>query len=102
MNENSDKPLYVAFLWHMHQPYYKDPASNEYLLPWTRLHAVKDYYDMPALLQDFPEIKMTFNLVPSLLIQLEDYVQPETADPFLKATLKEANTLDPDDHAHIS
>ena len=34
--------LYLCFLWHMHQPYYKDPESGTYLLPWVRLHAIKD------------------------------------------------------------
>jgi alpha-amylase/alpha-mannosidase (GH57 family) len=41
--------MYLTFLWHMHQPYYKDPLKGEYALPWTYLHAVKDYYDMAAL-----------------------------------------------------
>jgi len=50
----SNEPvLSVLLLWHQHQPFYKDPLSNHYELPWVRLHATKDYYDMVALLDDF-------------------------------------------------
>jgi alpha-amylase/alpha-mannosidase (GH57 family) len=63
----------VGFLWHMHQPYYKDPVAGTYLLPWVRLHSVRGYYDMIALLEEFPEVACAFNLVPSLLTQIEDY-----------------------------
>ena len=69
----SNEPvLSVLFLWHQHQPFYKDPLNNRYELPWVRLHASKDYYDMVALLEDFPKIRLNFNLVPSLLQQLMD------------------------------
>ena len=76
-------PLYVSLLWHMHQPFYKDPVLGEYILPWTYLHAVKDYYDMPAIVQATPGAKVVFNLVPSLLEQIEDYARGTAADPFL-------------------
>jgi len=33
----------LALLWHMHQPYYEDLATGEHILPWVRLHAIKDY-----------------------------------------------------------
>ena len=49
-----DPPLSVLFLWHQHQPLYKDGLTNRYELPWVRLHATKDYYDMVALLDEFP------------------------------------------------
>jgi alpha-amylase/alpha-mannosidase (GH57 family) len=77
------EPLYVSILWHMHQPYYKDPVQGEYLLPWTYLHAVKDYYDMPAIVDETPGAKVTFNLVPSLLEQIRDYADGGAVDPFL-------------------
>jgi alpha-amylase/alpha-mannosidase (GH57 family) len=32
----------VALLWHMHQPFYEDLATGEHVLPWVRLHAIKD------------------------------------------------------------
>jgi alpha-amylase/alpha-mannosidase (GH57 family) len=47
-------PLDVVFIWHMHQPYYKDPLKNEYVLPWTYLHGIKDYFDMPAIVEERP------------------------------------------------
>ena len=77
------EPLYVSLLWHMHQPFYKDPVQGEYILPWTYLHAIKDYYDMPAIVQATPGAKVTFNLVPSLLDQIQDYAWGTAVDPFL-------------------
>ena len=76
-------PLYVTFLWHMHQPYYKDPIKGEYALPWTYLHAVKDYYDMAAIVDETPGARVVFNLVPSLLEQIRDYASGVAVDPFL-------------------
>ena len=69
------KPLYIAFVWNQHQPYYQDTVKKEYIMPWVRLHATKDYYQMAAILRHYPKIKQTFNLTPSLLAQLEDYLQ---------------------------
>jgi alpha-amylase/alpha-mannosidase (GH57 family) len=66
-------PLYVSFLWHMHQPNYRDPIRGVYSMPWVRLHAAKAYLDMVVLARKYPEMELTFNLVPSLLEQLEDY-----------------------------
>src|SRR5215469_8602764 len=83
----------LCFLWHMHQPYYKDLASGEYKLPWTRMHALKDYYGMAHLLEEFPQIRQTFNLVPSMLAQVEDYAAGRAADPFLQAALTPAESL---------
>ena len=40
------KPVHLVVLWHMHQPQYRDPESSRYVLPWTRLHALKDYWGM--------------------------------------------------------
>jgi alpha-amylase/alpha-mannosidase (GH57 family) len=93
----TDKPLYIAFVWHMHQPYYRDDIAGTYILPWVRMHGIKDYYDMPALLNDFPGIHQTFNLVPSLLKQIRDYVENNAMDKFLAVTLKPASELDRDD-----
>ena len=47
--------IHLCFLWHMHQPFYKDLISGEYKLPWTRMHALKDYYGMVHLLREFPQ-----------------------------------------------
>ncbi len=70
-------------MWHMHQPLYKDPLSGEYILPWTYLHAVKDYYDMAAIVDEVDGARAVFNFVPSLLEQLADYAAGTAVDPFL-------------------
>ncbi|MCL4537831.1 MAG: glycoside hydrolase family 57 protein [Nitrospirae bacterium] len=88
-----DSPLYIAFLWHMHQPYYKDPFTGIYRLPWVRLHGTKDYLDMVKILEEFPNIRQTFNVVPSLLEQLRDYIENNAADRYLELTLKEPSDL---------
>jgi alpha-amylase/alpha-mannosidase (GH57 family) len=77
------KKLAVILMWHMHQPLYKDPLSGEYILPWTYLHAVKDYYDMAAIVDEVEGARAVFNFVPSLLEQLEDYAAGTAIDPFL-------------------
>lgn len=67
--------LYLAILWHQHQPlYYKDPETGVYAKPWVRVHATKDYYDMAAMVEEYPDIRVSFNLTPSLIRQLEDFV----------------------------
>jgi alpha-amylase/alpha-mannosidase (GH57 family) len=93
--------IYVCFLWHMHQPFYKDLLSGEYKLPWTRMHALKDYYGMVSVLRDYPEIHQTFNVVPSMLVQLDEYAAGTAADPFLRAALKPAEMLTEDEQAFI-
>ncbi|HOA25012.1 MAG TPA: glucodextranase DOMON-like domain-containing protein [Aggregatilineales bacterium] len=68
-----DGKLYVAIIWHQHQPvYFKDPDTGLYQRPWVRVHATKDYVDMAAILKDYPDIHATFNLTPSLIRQLDD------------------------------
>jgi alpha-amylase/alpha-mannosidase (GH57 family) len=84
----------ICFVWHMHQPFYKDLVSGEYRLPWARLHALKDYYGMVKILDEFPEIHATFNLAPSLLAQVEEYAEGTASDPFLTLALKPAEHLD--------
>jgi alpha-amylase/alpha-mannosidase (GH57 family) len=64
-------PLHVAFLWHMHQPYYVDPIRGAALMPWVRLHATKGYLDMIWLADQFPNFHCTFNLTPVLLKQIQ-------------------------------
>ncbi|MCL2485096.1 MAG: glycoside hydrolase family 57 protein [Endomicrobia bacterium] len=95
------KKVYLAFLWHQHQPMYKNPSTNIYELPWVRLHATKDYYDMVAVLDNFPKVKANFNLVPSLLIQLDEYARGEAKDKFLDHTLKPAEQLNDDEKVFI-
>ena len=95
------KKIYLAFLWHQHQPMYKNPSTGNYELPWVRLHATKDYYDMVAVLDNYPKIKANFNLVPSLLIQLEEYASGQAKDKFLDLTLKDASQLAEDEKVFI-
>ena len=91
---NSKSPdLWVAFLWHMHQPYYKDLKTNHYQMPWVRLHGLKDYFDMVAILEDYPSIHQTFNLVPSLVEQIQDYASNQVYDEHLLLTEKPAFDL---------
>ena len=85
--------LRVIVLWHQHQPFYKDLVTGEYRLPWVRLHALKDYYGMVKLLDEFPQVHQTFNVVPSLITQLQDYVAGTAQDPFLPVAAKPANEL---------
>lgn len=94
-------PLYVCILWHMHQPIYKKPDSNEYIMPWVRLHAIKDYYDMLYEVLKYPEIKVTFNLVPSLVQQIKDYAENNVEDAFLSVSKKEASLLTEDEKIFI-
>ncbi|MBM3253119.1 MAG: glycoside hydrolase [Candidatus Omnitrophica bacterium] len=91
----ADKPLYIAFIWHMHQPYYKDPSSGEFSLPWVRLHGIKDYLDMVTILEEFPDLHQTFNIAPSLIEQLNEYARTgiDTKDKFLILSKKPAEEL---------
>ncbi len=83
----------LIFLWHQHQPYYKDLVTGEYRLPWVRMHALKDYYGMVKLLDEFPRVHQNFNLVPSLIIQIEDYLRGTAHDPFLDVAKKPVREL---------
>lgn len=71
--QTKEEPIYLSIIWHQHQPlYFKDPQTGVYVRPWVRLHATKDYVDMAAILREYPNIHVTFNLTPSLIRQLDD------------------------------
>ena len=89
--------LRLILLWHQHQPFYKDLVTGEYRLPWVRLHALKDYYGMVKLLDEFPNVHQNFNLVPSLMVQIQDYVAGTAQDPFLSVAAKPAKDLSIDE-----
>ncbi len=93
--------LHIAFLWHMHQPYYRDPLTGVYSLPWVRLHAIKSYYDVPRMAERFPEAGMTINLVPSLLAQLSDYSEGRGDDLLLAHSLRPAAELEPEERRQV-
>src|SRR3989338_8555894 len=95
-------PLCVAFLWHMHQPCYRDLATGSCSMPWVRLHAAKDYVDMVERLDAFPNIRQTVNVVPSLLDQLDAYLPPANgSDTFLELSRKAAGELSSDEQLFL-
>jgi alpha-amylase/alpha-mannosidase (GH57 family) len=67
------RPIYLAIIWHQHQPLYVDARHDCLIAPWVRTHATKDYYDMAATLEQFPDVHCTINLTVSLLKQLQEY-----------------------------
>ncbi len=83
-------PLYVALVWHMHQPYYRNLTSGALSLPWVRLHAVKDYLHMLEVLRDYPDTHVTFNLTPCLVEQLDAYARGEASDLCLQISRQTA------------
>ncbi|MFH0738449.1 MAG: glycoside hydrolase family 57, partial [Candidatus Omnitrophota bacterium] len=93
--------LYLAFIYHMHQPYYKNLLTGEMTLPWVRLHGIKDYLDMVEMLANYPAVHQTFNLVPSLIEQLKDYNTNQVKDKFLELSYKPAQDLTPEDKNFI-
>ena len=85
----------------MHQPFYKDPLSGQYKLPWVRLHGTKDYLDMLEILLEFPDIKQVFNFTPSLLEQINDYTDSNAGDRYLELSLRKASELNLDERTFI-
>ena len=83
-----NKTVDLVFLWHMHQPDYRDYSSGDFVLPWTYLHAIKDYTDMAYHLERHPKVRVVVNFVPVLLDQLEDYTDQfatgQLRDPLLR------------------
>jgi len=77
----------------MHQPFYKDLWTGQYKLPWTRLHALKDYAGMVRVLDEFPEVHQTFNLVPSMVAQIAEYAAGTASDPFFECATIPAESL---------
>jgi alpha-amylase/alpha-mannosidase (GH57 family) len=87
-------PTLISFLWHMHQPFYKDVVGNSYVMPWAYLHATKDYLGMAELSGEFPDVHQTFNLVPSLILQLDEYAGGTARDPLFDLAFAPAEWLD--------
>src|SRR5262245_42674356 len=94
-------PTLVSFLWHMHQPFYKDVVGNSYVMPWAYLHATKDYLGMVELGGEFPDVHQNFNLVPSLVLQLDEYARGQARDPLFDLAFAAAETLDPASRALV-
>ncbi|HUL14405.1 MAG TPA: hypothetical protein VLV88_00285, partial [Terriglobales bacterium] len=91
----------LVLLWHMHQPQYRDPETGRYVLPWTRLHALKDYWGMVKILEEFPGFHATFNVVPSLGMQLEEYASGNFDEPWFELAFKETEQLTQEDKSEI-
>jgi alpha-amylase/alpha-mannosidase (GH57 family) len=94
-------PVRLALVWHMHQPSYRDALTGRTLLPWTRLHATKDYADMVTALRRHPRVHATFNLTPVLLEQL-DAIASGDADLYLELARKEAASVTPEEQRFLA
>lgn len=95
------KKISIAFYWHMHQPVYQLNPDGDFLMPWVRLHGVKDYLDMALILNDFKNLKLNFNLVPVLLDSLLAYAQRDYHDIHSRLTVSEVSELTNDDKEFI-
>jgi alpha-amylase/alpha-mannosidase (GH57 family) len=85
----------------MHQPQYRHPATRQYILPRTRLHALKDYWGMVRVLEEFPAVHATFNVVPSLAAQLEEYASGKFDEPWFTLAFSAAEKLTEEDKAEL-
>src|SRR6202163_4987706 len=93
--------VHLMILWHMHQPQYRDPSTGRYVLPWTRLHALKDYWCMFRLIEEFPRVHATFNVVPSLGMQLEEYASGKFDETWFNAAFRPVANLTSEDKSEI-
>jgi alpha-amylase/alpha-mannosidase (GH57 family) len=93
--------IHLVLLWHMHQPLYREPETRRYVLPWTRLHALKDYWGMVRVLEEFPRVHATFNVVPSLGMQLEDYASGRFDEPWFQVAFRSIDLLTAEDKSEI-
>ena len=100
------KTVDLVFLWHMHQPDYRDYSSGDFVLPWTYLHAIKDYTDMAYHLERHPKVRAVLNFVPILLDQLEDYTDQfstgQLRDPLLRLLIHENNERFTEAERHLA
>lgn len=92
-----NKKLKLAFVWHMHQPYYMDDKAQRTFMPWVFLHSIKDYYDLPFYGSGFRSIRATYNLVPSLMYQIRSYIDGSAHDKLLELIAKPVEDLGVED-----
>src|SRR6185312_11595757 len=100
----SDRNVHVTkavFLWHLHQPEYRDPQTGQPLLPWVRLHATRAYTDMAAALEKHERARVVANWAPSLLLQLEAYCSGAAVDKDELLARKPAADLNAQERAHV-
>lgn len=98
---SQSKKLSIAFYWHMHQPVYQLTSQGDYLMPWVRLHAVKDYLDMALWAKKFDKLKLNFNYVPVLLDSIIDYAEKDAHDIHSRLTITPENELNKEDKIFI-
>ncbi|MBZ5638191.1 MAG: glycoside hydrolase [Acidobacteriia bacterium] len=100
---SSDRPpIRLVLLWHFHQPDYTDSLTGAAAMPWTRLHALKDYVDVTEHLVRHPGVRATVNVVPSLLDQIRDIADGTAPpDPFLAIAERPASSLSPDERRFV-
>jgi alpha-amylase/alpha-mannosidase (GH57 family) len=93
--------LFVAFVWHQHQPYYPDDVAGSNAMPWVRLHGTKDYWGMAMHLDEVPEMHATINLVPSLLLQILAYTEDYRQDEHLRVSRLPPDSLSEADRLYL-
>jgi alpha-amylase/alpha-mannosidase (GH57 family) len=93
MKAKGEDAFRVAFLWHMHQPFYGWPGRPHLMLPWVRLHAAKSYSDMAWMLERHPGVRMTVNFSGVLVRQIRMYAESDVRDDFWFLTLAEPDDL---------
>ncbi len=95
----NQKKLSLAIYWHMHQPVYE--LDGTYLMPWVRLHAVKDYLDMVLFLEKFPSLKLNFDIVPALLDSIIDYQNNDCHDIHSELSVADVYNLTDEEKSFI-
>ena len=95
------KKLSIAFYWHMHQPVYQLTPDSDYIMPWTRLHAVKDYLDMLTIIKNYQNIKLNFNIVPILIDSFIRYGENDFHDIHSRISVKPVEDLTDEDKNFI-
>ena len=93
VEEPNTDVLYLNLTWHQHQPLYYKDANGVYTRPWVRVHATKDYYDMAAMVKPYENVRMTVNLTPVLIKQLDDFTENGAIDYYWLLAEKPASEL---------
>ncbi|MCL1693179.1 MAG: hypothetical protein M3096_05810, partial [Actinomycetia bacterium] len=99
-SELDENGFYLALIWHQHQPLYPKDENGIVTRPWVRLHAAKDYWDMAELVGRYPDLRVTFNLTPVLLLQLEE-IENGTRDSYWVHTEIPAVELDAEEQEFL-
>jgi alpha-amylase/alpha-mannosidase (GH57 family) len=92
---------HVAFLWHMHQPYYVDPGTGAAVMPWVRLHCAKSYLDMITVIGDYPAVRANFNYSPVLVWQIRELLAGRIRDEWLDLSRRPAAGLDEEERFRV-